>query len=112
MAVITGSSVAAPVTIVHVHECGARERRSGPVLHPERFPWNLNIPLWFEIATYVGLALVLGFDIFWAYRRPHIPSTRESGIWIGFYVALALAFAGLLLWFDGPNTPGSSSPAG
>ena len=34
---------------------------------------ELSIPLWFEIGTYVGLALILGFDIFWAFRRPHIP---------------------------------------
>ena len=67
---------------------------------------ELTIPLWFEIATYVGLALVLGFDIFWAYRRPHIPSTRESGMWIGFYVALALVFAALLFFFDGPEHAG------
>jgi tellurite resistance protein TerC len=67
---------------------------------------ELSIPLWFEIGTYIGLALILGFDIFWAFRRPHIPSTRESAMWITFYVALALVFAGLLLWFDGPEHAG------
>ena len=58
---------------------------------------ELSIPLWFEIGTYVVLALILGFDILLAFRRPHIPSTRESALWIGFYVALALVFAGALL---------------
>ncbi len=58
---------------------------------------SLEIPLWFEIGTYVALALILAADIFLAYRRPHIPSTRESALWIGFYVVLALIFAGLLL---------------
>lgn len=58
---------------------------------------SLEIPLWFEIGTYVALALILAADIFIAYRRPHIPSTRESALWISFYVALALVFAGLLL---------------
>lgn len=58
---------------------------------------ELSIPLWFEIGTYVGLGLILAFDIFLAFRRPHIPSTRESAMWIGFYVLLALAFAGALL---------------
>ncbi len=67
---------------------------------------ELTIPLWFEITTYVALALILGFDIVLAFRRPHIPSTRESALWIGFYVALALVFAGLLLWFDGPEPAG------
>jgi tellurite resistance protein TerC len=58
---------------------------------------ELALPLWFEIGTYVALALVLGFDIFWAYRRPHVPTTRESSLWISFYVVLALIFAGLML---------------
>jgi tellurite resistance protein TerC len=57
----------------------------------------LSIPPWFEIGTYVVLLLILAFDIFLAYRRPHVPSTRESALWIGFYVVLALIFAGLLL---------------
>ena len=58
---------------------------------------ELTIPLWFEIGTYVVLGLILSFDIFWAFRRPHIPSTRESALWISFYVLLALVFAGALL---------------
>ncbi|MEO5535927.1 MAG: TerC family protein [Pseudolysinimonas sp.] len=57
---------------------------------------ELSIPLWFEIGTYVVLGLILAFDIVLAYRRPHIPSTRESALWIAFYVVLALIFAGLL----------------
>ena len=57
----------------------------------------LQIPLWFEIGTYVALLLILAFDVFWAYRRPHVPSTRESALWITFYVVLALVFAGLML---------------
>lgn len=58
---------------------------------------ELTIPLWFEIGTYVVLALILAFDIVLAFRRPHIPSTRESALWITFYVVLALVFAGALL---------------
>jgi tellurite resistance protein TerC len=58
---------------------------------------HLEIPLWFEIGTYVVLALILAFDVFWAYHRPHVPSTVESSLWIAFYVALALVFAGLML---------------
>jgi len=58
---------------------------------------HLQIPLWFEIGTYVVLLLILAFDVFLAYRRPHVPSTRESALWITFYVVLALIFAGLLL---------------
>lgn len=57
----------------------------------------VEIPLWFEIGTYAALLLILAADVFIAYRRPHIPSTRESALWIVFYVVLALVFAGLLL---------------
>jgi tellurite resistance protein TerC len=57
----------------------------------------LEIPLWFEISTYLALLLILAFDIFLAFRRPHVPSTRESALWVGFYVVLALIFAGLML---------------
>ncbi|TXK16403.1 TerC family protein [Homoserinibacter sp. GY 40078] len=59
---------------------------------------QLALPLWFEIGTYVVLLLILAFDLTLAFKRPHVPSTRESALWIGFYVALALAFAGLMLW--------------
>lgn len=57
----------------------------------------LEIPLWFEIGTYIALVLILAADVFIAYRRPHVPSTRESALWITFYVILALVFAGLML---------------
>ena len=67
---------------------------------------ELSIPLWFEIGTYVALALILAFDITLAFRRPHIPSTRESALWISFYVVLAIVFAVLLLVFDGPEHSG------
>ncbi|MBW8873133.1 MAG: TerC family protein, partial [Leifsonia sp.] len=59
---------------------------------------QLALPLWFEIGTYVVLLLILGLDLFIAFRRPHVPSSRESALWIGFYVVLALVFAGLMLW--------------
>jgi tellurite resistance protein TerC len=58
---------------------------------------TLEIPLWFEIGTYIALVLILAADVFIAYRRPHVPSTRESALWITFYVVLALVFAGLML---------------
>lgn len=67
---------------------------------------EFSIPLWFEIGTYVALALILGFDIVLAFRRPHIPSTRESALWISFYVVLALVFAGLMYVFAGAEHSG------
>ena len=67
---------------------------------------SLDIPLWFEIGSYVALLLIIAADVFIAYRRPHVPSTRESALWITFYVVLALVFAGLMLAFAGTEHAG------
>jgi tellurite resistance protein TerC len=67
---------------------------------------SLEIPLWFEIGSYVALLLIIAADVFIAYRRPHVPSTRESALWITFYVVLALVFAGLMLVFAGTEHAG------
>src|SRR5690606_22433913 len=42
------------------------------------------------------LSLIIVFDLVIAYRRPHIPSVKESSLWISFYVGLALIFAALM----------------
>ncbi|WP_158863609.1 TerC family protein [Leifsonia sp. AG29] len=55
------------------------------------------LPLWFEIGSLVVLTLVLAFDLLIVYRRPHIPSPRESTLWVVFYVGLALIFSLLML---------------
>jgi tellurite resistance protein TerC len=55
------------------------------------------LPLWFEIATFVGLTLLLLVDVALVFRRAHEPSHRESAIWVSSYVALAVVF-GLVLW--------------
>ena len=54
------------------------------------------IPAWFELGSAGVLVLILAVDVFLAFRRPHVPSTRESALWIAFYVVLALIFAGAL----------------
>jgi tellurite resistance protein TerC len=57
----------------------------------------MQIPVWFEIGSSIAILLILAADVFIAYRRPHVPTTRESALWITFYVVLALIFAGALL---------------
>ncbi|MFJ6652167.1 TerC/Alx family metal homeostasis membrane protein [Microbacterium sp. NPDC091313] len=57
---------------------------------------DLQLPLWFEIGALVVLVLVLVADLLLILKRPHIPSTRESTLWVIFYVLLALVFAGVL----------------
>jgi tellurite resistance protein TerC len=64
------------------------------------------IPAWLESGSLVAMVAVIVADLLLAYRRPRTPSARESVIWISFYVALALGFAGLLLAVSGGNTAG------
>lgn len=56
------------------------------------------LPLWFEITSLVVLSLIILFDLILAFRRPHIPSVKESTAWVSFYVALALIF-GVIMYF-------------
>jgi tellurite resistance protein TerC len=60
------------------------------------------IPPWFQIATLTTLAVLLVADLLVVGRRPHIPQMREAASWVGFYVGLAVLFAGLLALVEGP----------
>ncbi|GAB2513359.1 TerC family protein [Paramicrobacterium agarici] len=68
-------------------------------MHPE-------LPLAFEIGSYIVLVLILLFDLLLVVRRPHIPSMKESALWVAFYVTLALVFSGLMLLFAGGDFAG------
>ena len=57
---------------------------------------QLALPFWFETGSLVVLTLIMVADLVLAYKRPHIPSVRESSLWVGFYVFLALVFALLM----------------
>ncbi|TQJ31898.1 TerC family protein [Microbacterium sp. SLBN-146] len=67
---------------------------------------DLELPLWFEIGSLVVLTLILVADLLIILKRPHIPSTRESTLWVVFYVTLALIFAGLMWIFAGGEYAG------
>jgi hypothetical protein len=58
---------------------------------------RMELPVWFEIATFVGLSVLLLADLALVVRRPHEPSMKEASLWVTFYVSLALIF-GLVLW--------------
>ncbi|MCC9196590.1 TerC family protein [Arthrobacter sp. zg-Y820] len=62
-----------------------------------------ELPVVFEVGTFVVLGLVLLFDLLLVVKRPHEPSMKEAGLWVGFYVGLALAFAGAMFVFTGPE---------
>jgi tellurite resistance protein TerC len=57
---------------------------------------DLVLPFWFEIGSLIVLTLILVADLLIILKRPHIPSTRESTLWVVFYVTLALIFAGVM----------------
>src|ERR671928_94631 len=61
----------------------------------------MDLPVGFEIATFVGLAVLLLGDLAIVARRPHEPSMKEASLWVGFYVGLALLFGLLMLAFGG-----------
>ncbi|MCC3269274.1 TerC family protein [Arthrobacter gengyunqii] len=62
-----------------------------------------ELPVVFEVGTFVVLGLVLLFDLLLVVKRPHEPSMKEAGLWVGFYVGLALLFAGAMFVFTGPE---------
>lgn len=57
----------------------------------------LELPPVFEIGSLIVLVLILVADLLLVLKRPHIPSTKESTLWVVFYVTLALIFA-VLMW--------------
>ncbi len=64
------------------------------------------IPAWFEIGSLVVLTVILIADLLLVVRRPHVPSPKESGLWVAFYVTLALIFAGLMYTVVGAQAGG------
>src|SRR5215210_2958944 len=57
----------------------------------------MELPVWFEIATFVGLTVLLIADLAIVARRPHEPSVKEATLWVSFYVTLALLFGLVIL---------------
>lgn len=72
---------------------------------------QLELPLWFEISSLVVLTLILLADFIMVARRPHIPSMREASLWVGFYIVLALLFAGAI-WLLGDSAHATQFVAG
>ena len=66
----------------------------------------MELPVWFEVGSLIVLVLILIGDLLLILKRPHIPSTKESTLWVVFYVTLALIFAGLMWYFAGGEYAG------
>ncbi len=56
--------------------------------------------------TLIVLIAVLLADLLIIGRRPHEPSVRESSLWVGFYIGLALLFGAGLWLAAGPSIAG------
>lgn len=61
------------------------------------------IPVWFEAASITVLVLILLADFLVILKRPHVPSTKESALWVGAYATLAVIFGFMLLAFSGAD---------
>jgi len=70
---------------------------------------NVSTGVW--VATLVVMVAVLAVDLLVVGRRPHEPGMKEAGLWVGLYVALALAF-GLGVWLAAGPTPAGEFYAG
>ncbi|MFM1983790.1 MAG: hypothetical protein RL723_225 [Actinomycetota bacterium] len=47
---------------------------------------------WFEVISMVVITGILLGDLLIVFKRPHIPSTKESSLWVAFYAGLAVIF--------------------
>src|ERR1700712_1397827 len=57
-------------------------------------------------ATIAIMVAILAFDIFVIGRRPHEPSMKEAGLFIGIFVGLAVLFGLGVWWASGPRYAG------
>ena len=64
---------------------------------------NLSNYLTFELVSMALLVLIILGDVLFIFARPHIPSNRESTLWVVFYASLAVIF-GFTLWQLFPDT--------
>ena len=51
---------------------------------------------WFETVSLIVMVLILLADLLIVGRKVHVPSAKESGLWVSFYAALAVGF-GLII---------------
>jgi len=70
-----------------------------------------ELPVTFEVISLGAMLVLLVVDLLIVGRRPHVPSMKESSIWVGFYVGLAVIF-GAIVWGVGGVTPAGEFYAG
>src|ERR1700744_649468 len=65
---------------------------------------NVSALVW--AITLVAMIVLFVVDLLIVGRRPHEPSMRETAVWIGVYVALAVVFGAVLYAAYGPRNGG------
>jgi tellurite resistance protein TerC len=65
---------------------------------------HVSVLVW--AITLVTLVVIFAVDLLIVGRRPHEPSMRETAIWVGVYVALAVVFGVVLVAAYGPRYGG------
>src|SRR5690348_17233416 len=66
----------------------------------------MDVSFWVWSVTVAVVVGMLAFDFLSHVRTPHAPSLRESAIWSAVYVAIAVVFGLLVLWFYGAEYGG------
>ncbi|WP_125777649.1 TerC family protein [Antribacter gilvus] len=70
-----------------------------------------ELPVGFEVTALIAVVVLLVLDLLIVGRRPHVPSMKESALWVGFYVGLAVIFGGIV-WAVGGASPAGEFYAG
>jgi tellurite resistance protein TerC len=63
----------------------------------------MAVDLWIWGALLAGIAVLLALDLLVFHRDAHRVSVREAGVLTSVWIAIALAFAGVLWWWQGGN---------
>ena len=65
----------------------------------------MSVPLWVWTITILVIVALLVFDFLFHVRVAHIPTLKESAVWSGVFVGLALLF-GVFVWIFGGSQLG------
>jgi tellurite resistance protein TerC len=63
-----------------------------------------EIAIWHWAGFGILVVILLALDLLVFHRHDHAPSLRESAGWSVFWVSVAMAFAGLIWWWDGSSS--------
>ena len=65
----------------------------------------VNVPFWAWVTVVAAVLMMLALDLL-AHRRAHVVQVREAAVWSGVWVALGLAFGGVIWLAYGPGSAG------